>query len=347
MIQNPISAHRSSLLGRVAFGLLLTTFGIVLALLLIEILFRCLEPLVGATPPTGDRPTVYFVPENAKTLQDFSYEAVKPANTYRIAIVGDSFTFGPYLQFDDTFVKRLERWLNLNVRQPKVEVINYGVPRYSSNHEVAVVQRALDQQADLVILQITLNDPELKPYHPTSLLVDQSTGQVKLQQPLFRWWRSLGFVVTRIENTVLTNEYQDYFFKLFASQRSFDMFKSSIADMKRRCDQKGVPLLAVVFPLFGIEVNAKYPFFPLHQRVRETLDSYQIQSLDLAETYRGIPLERLQVIPGIDRHPNEIGHRLAAESIYSWLAATKILPEEIVAKHLEPRRIGIKFAGSG
>ncbi|MFM1848172.1 MAG: hypothetical protein RL417_1646, partial [Pseudomonadota bacterium] len=131
--------------------------GIAAALIVIEVLFRSLYQ-----PPIrwNDRPRAYFVPENAVVLTDRAYPAKKNPGTVRIAVVGDSFSFAPYMQFDDTFAKRLERWLNLNEKQPKVEVINYGVPRYSTSHEIAVVERALKEEADLIVLQITLNDPE-------------------------------------------------------------------------------------------------------------------------------------------------------------------------------------------
>ncbi len=130
------AANKSGAIRRVLLSCTLSALGIVLALLLIEIIFRLLP--AHSAPQWQDRPLAYFYPEGAQTLQDYNHTAKKPAGALRVAVVGDSFTFGPFMQFDDTFPKRMERWLNLNQNQPKVEVINYGVPRYSTYHEVPV-----------------------------------------------------------------------------------------------------------------------------------------------------------------------------------------------------------------
>jgi hypothetical protein len=57
--------------------------------------------------------------------------------------------------------------------------------------------------------------------------------------------------------------------------------------------------------------------------------------------YKGIPLERLQVIPGVDRHPNEIAHRMAAEKIYLWMEDQKLLPEIAIISEKFATRLGI------
>ena len=316
----------------------LSVGGIIVALLVVEIIFR----LVYRPPLSwNDRPQSYFIPENATVLTDKSYPEKKKPGTIRIAVVGDSFSFAPYMQFDDTFAKRLERWLNLNDHQPPVEVINYGVPRYSTSHEVAVVERAIKAEADLILLQITLNDPEIKPYRPTGLLVDENTGEVKVTNRLFSHWRSLGYVVTRIRNTETHKEYVRYFFKLFEGKKTWRNFHDSLKAIVSRCKDAQVPLVATVFPLFGHPVNADYPFYPLHEKVAGALHGLNVPSLDIAQSYRDIPLERLQVIPIVDRHPNEIGHRIAAEAIMPWLQGLNLLPQAIFPRRVVPERIGI------
>lgn len=84
-------------------------------------------------------------------------------------MVGDSFSFAPQMQYDDSFSKRLERLLNANAtdspKSPRAEVINLGVPGHSTVHEVRTVEEALKLSPDLVLLQITLNDAELRPFN--------------------------------------------------------------------------------------------------------------------------------------------------------------------------------------
>ena len=82
-------------------------------------------------------------------------------------------------------------------------------------------------------------------------------------------------------------------------------------------------------------------FHPLHEKVAELLTLLQVPHLDLFNDFKYIPLERITVIPGVDRHPNEIAHRIAAESIIKWLGSIKILPESVIPKKIKNERIGI------
>ncbi len=59
----------------------------------------------------------------------------------------------------------------------------------------------------------------------------------------------------------------------------------------------------------------------MHDRLHEALANEQVRFLDLLNDYRGRDPFRLQVIPFVDSHPNEIAHRLAAESIFEYLLA--------------------------
>ena len=319
---------------------LLPLIGIALSLLAVELVFR-LALSKGGPPKWDDRPKPYFVPEDAKTFQDYPYQAKKPEGVFRIAVIGDSFTFAPYMQFDDAFPKRIERYLNLNRTQTKVEVINYGVPRYSTSHEIKTTRQALEEGADLVILQITLNDPEIKLDWPTGLQLDTQSGEVKLAHPIYRYWKSLAYVRTRIENTRSHREYRDYFYRLFDKKENWASFSDSMRNLVNACKERNVPILAAVFPLFGYPVDDQYPFFPIHERIVKLLGSLQVIHTDLTESYRNIPLDRLQVLPGVDRHPNEIAHRIAAEQILAFLKDKNLLPAGVFPAKTVDLRVGL------
>jgi lysophospholipase L1-like esterase len=319
----------------------LVLFGLLLAIVAVEGVVRIFDFDVPKELPWQDRPSTYFIPEGALTMQDFPHSTTKPKGTIRIAVVGDSFSFAPYMQFDDTFAKRLERWFNLNQHQPRVEVINYGVPRYSTSHEIAVVEQAIKEGADLVLLQITLNDPEIKPYRPTGLIESDRFGRPAPKGFIVDHWRTLKFILTRLANAKSTNDYRDYFFKLFEDQDTYSNFKNSLTKIRDLTKESKTPIRAVVFPLFGFPNDERYPFHPIHQKVANLLLELEISELDLFDTFKNIPLDRMVVLPGKDRHPNEIAHRLAAESIYLWLKREEVLPPAIFAKKSSPERTSI------
>ena len=76
--------------------------------------------------------------------------------TNRIAIVGDSVTFGEGIpNTADTFVKVMERILNEKQTAVKVRTFNYGVSAYSVKSMAASLRyRMFDIDPDLVVMAI-------------------------------------------------------------------------------------------------------------------------------------------------------------------------------------------------
>jgi len=329
----------------VLVGILLSLIGLLVACVALEVVVRLSHLDKPAMPSWNTRPPFYFRAEGAATLQDYPHEATKPKSTFRIAVIGDSYTFAPYMQFTDTFPKVLERMLNLNKSALKAEVINYGVPAYSTSHEVAVAEQAVKEQADLVILQITLNDAELKPYTPTGIQegMPDRFGALKFgpaMTTITSYWHTLDFVLKRIHNTRTHAAYRDYFIELFDNPRGWKVFTQSLTKIRDTCIERKTPLIAVVLPLFGSTIDENYPFRELHAKIGGLLDQLQITHEDIVDAYQGIPTEVIQVIPGVDRHPNEIGHRIAAEQIYLALEKHQLLPEELKIRERFKTRLG-------
>jgi hypothetical protein len=90
----------------------------------------------------------------------------KPNNTYRIALLGDSFAFGWGLKFEDTFGQVIENNLNrVFSGGPHFEVLNFGVPGYSTFQEVSLLKfKGLDFQPDAVVVFLHENDFDLPFY---------------------------------------------------------------------------------------------------------------------------------------------------------------------------------------
>ncbi|BCA55531.1 hypothetical protein W02_26710 [Nitrospira sp. KM1] len=84
----------------------------------------------------------------------------KQPNEYRIAIVGDSCTFGEGVRNTaDTFAQVLEDELNEPPQALKVKVFNYGASAYSVKEMAATLQyRMLDIEPDLVMMAIVPSD---------------------------------------------------------------------------------------------------------------------------------------------------------------------------------------------
>lgn len=85
---------------------------------------------------------------------------IKRSNEYRIAIVGDSCTFGEGVQrTEDTFAQVLEDTLNQRQQAVTVKVFNFGASAYSVKEMAATLQyRTLAIQPDLVVMAIIPSD---------------------------------------------------------------------------------------------------------------------------------------------------------------------------------------------
>jgi hypothetical protein len=115
------------------------------------------------------------VTTNSCGMRERELPLKKDANTYRIAVIGDSFTFGWGVKEEEAFPRQLERMLNQIIARnapqahrdvsrrkreiASVEVLNFGVPGYSPFQEVATFEeKALLYDPDAVILFFIEND---------------------------------------------------------------------------------------------------------------------------------------------------------------------------------------------
>ncbi|MCB0330024.1 MAG: SGNH/GDSL hydrolase family protein [Bdellovibrionales bacterium] len=318
----------------------LTLFGIFLALGSLEVVYRSFPELFKGKPAWSDRPAFYYTPPKFHQLQDYRYEREKPKGTFRICILGDSFTFGPNLQFDDTYPKRLERMLSANKKRFPVEVHNHGHPGYSTFDELKMMKRTISERPDVILVGMTLNDLQRAHFEEHDA-AKRSMGPFKpseFQKQLFQYWTSAGVVAKRWHNSSTHSAYSNYFFELFNDDDNWALFRGAIGQMKELADSNGIKFGVVLFPLFGLPLDESYPFLPIHRKVNKFFDQIEVNRFDLLKQFRFIPIDRLQTAPGLDSHPNEIGHRIAAEAIYRWLAREEMIPQQLQVAHRFRRR---------
>lgn len=121
-------------------------------------------------PQSGDQrslpPWLSYAPRytiNADALNDrFDYTPTKPDDVYRIVTLGDSFTYGVFVNTSDNWTELLEDTLNKNFVCPpykKFEVINLGYLAYDDKYEVERFKRRGEKyHPDLVIWFLMDND---------------------------------------------------------------------------------------------------------------------------------------------------------------------------------------------
>lgn len=96
-------------------------------------------------------------------LRDREYSLDKPAGTFRIAMVGDSVTFGYRCPRAQTHPKFLERFLRAlrTPDAPKFEVMNFGVTGYNAREIGETLRSRVPPFCpDLVVWTYVANDPQ-------------------------------------------------------------------------------------------------------------------------------------------------------------------------------------------
>lgn len=98
--------------------------------------------------------TPIYTLNNDGLNERFDYPYEKPPGTFRILTLGDSFTFGEYVNTADNFSERLEDLLNSQscAKSTHFEVINLGVSGYDISYMVERFRkRGVPYRPDLVI----------------------------------------------------------------------------------------------------------------------------------------------------------------------------------------------------
>ncbi len=198
--------------------LLLVLFGVIFGLLMTEVFLR----VAGYSAPLFYTPDYFrgvalrpnaegayqregrnYVHINSAGLRDREHSTAKPANTIRIALLGDSYCEALQVPMEQTFWWLLQQKLEScdRLAGQHVEIINFGVSGYGAGQELITLQQKVWQYSpDIVMLLVTTNNDisdnmrSLKKtdeipyfyYHGDELVVDNSFRD----SPAFRWHSS-------------------------------------------------------------------------------------------------------------------------------------------------------------
>jgi hypothetical protein len=122
-----------------------------------------------------------YVRINSDGLRDREHNKIKPPNTLRVAVLGDSYAEALQVPFESSFCAVLERKLRECQASAgrDVEVINFGVSGYGTAQELITLREHVWQYSpDIVLLAITTNND-----------ISDNVGELKRvdQIPFFVW----------------------------------------------------------------------------------------------------------------------------------------------------------------
>ncbi len=263
-------------------------------------------------------------PTNARGYRDDEHPLAKPPATRRVVALGDSFTWGVGVEFEDAWPQRLERALTRR-RSERWEVVSLAKPGMNTVEEAEqLATEGFAYEPDLVVLGYCLNDSEddtaaetrrardwealreARQAHP-GLLADHSALYRMVSRRL--WATREGHRRVAAYHSQYAPDYAGW----MAAQGALRRMAALSQDRK-------VPLVVMVFPLFGNPLDRRYPFADIHADVGMAVaQAGWAHPLDLLPAYRGLDWRLLVVDGENDEHPNEIAHRIATNVLVSTL----------------------------
>ncbi len=107
---------------------------------------------------------------NSDGFRDVAFARDKPAGTYRVMCLGDSWTFGANVGQDETYPRRLHQLLRAAFPDRPIEVWNLGVLGYSSFQGYELLRTwAIDRSPDAVVIAFAMNDGQIDGYRDRDL----------------------------------------------------------------------------------------------------------------------------------------------------------------------------------
>lgn len=241
------------------------------------------------------------VTTNSCGMRDVERKFYKDPNTFRIALLGDSFVFGWGVKQNESFAKVLEDTLNkISQGKPKFEVLNFGVPGYSTFQEVAKFKElGVDFDPDAVLVFFIENDFGLPfyvrdIYNPGSILSAVSFARLT--------WQAID---PKLEQQKL-------------QMTGYDPNRA-LLELSELCKSKGIPLYLTINP----KKNSK----SLKSQLWVLRHNPYIQYIDMRESFKKLiantKIPEADLTLSFDPHPSPLRHKIygtiLAASFLKWI----------------------------
>jgi hypothetical protein len=269
-------------------------------------------------------------PINSLGYRDEEHTRTRPPGVRRVVCLGDSFTWGVNVLYDDTWPRRLERGL-ARERGEDWEAIILAEPGLNAVQLTSLLDvRGFAFEPDVVVVAWVLNDAEdldSAEARRAEDWVEESRREPSALESVLDHSALLRLVRTRWRATAQNRERIRNFRSLYADDYAgWAAARKALRTMGGLCRAQGVPLVVAIFPLFGNPLDERYPFEEEHAKVAQAAAEAGAKVVDLLPWYRGLRWELLVVDGPRDEHPNEIAHRIAAQTLVK--AVDEVVPRE-------------------
>lgn len=297
-------------------------------------------------------------------LRDYEY-GEKKENTFRILVLGDSFTFGAGVEMEDTYPKQLEKNLRLKNKDKRYEVINAGVIGYGTDAEFYYLEEwGFKLKPDLVIVGFyiqndiedvmigALNEYTVKDGYLFDLY--KHNKREKKKNFLKKHSRAYEFIMDRVDNLLTKIGVKKnspgnlelpldmkFYLKKYPPEleKAMDKTKGFLKGIDSLAKQLGGKTLICLIPdknqiwegfwikeLRRYKENlAEYSMTRINDELANFAKENKISLFDLLSSQQEYEKEVDIFLPQ-DPHWNKEGHKFVAETIYEFLVSKQIIP---------------------
>ena len=275
---------------------------------------------------------------NAAGLRDDEEVAAKGPSEKRVLVIGDSVTFANGVATAQSYSAVLEKLLTR--RGSPARVLNAGVQGYDVHQEAAFLSdRGWALEPDVVVVGFFENDVVLRSHVDLYLSSLEEDGEFAsgglralipdeivyaLKRP--RLVVYIGSLLRELRWRFFPPEGDYHAEAIFFdrpspnSERAWQQVGESLATMKREADSCSVELLLTIFPHHGQMLEGAL-VHTYQGRIQEIANHLGVATIDLLEVYRNSAARNASPFIPYDGHPNEVGHRIAAETLVEPVAA--------------------------
>ena len=257
--------------------------------------------------------SIVYYSHNSLGLRDKEHNITKPDNTFRIIILGDSFTYGYLLNLSDSYPYILSRLLNENPpTNLSFEVFNFGIPGYGTEQEVALLEEyGLRYKPDIVVLQVLHNDiVTASDFRKCSLKLSKKL--VRVEQDLLQ-----RVLLSYAKNLMLWSCSHSLALKHFENHMKIVL--RNIDYLAQLGENSNFTVIIFVYHTGGIvspsdKEDEPYKFYTL---VKKQAMKNNLIYIDMIPSLSEIPLKDRVINADLEEyHPSAKSNRLVAEKLY-------------------------------
>jgi hypothetical protein len=247
---------------------------------------------------------------NSLGMRDREYQKAKPANTYRIVLLGASNDMGTGVKDNQTYENLVEDTLNSRVpdaRYSRYEILNLSVAADTILQRVLrLEEEGFEFQPDAAILSVTAVDEQIIASHIRQALIRGVEPPPDYREVVRSVVRRAG-VDGKMPGVMIERRLQPYFTELCSW--SFQRFA-------QQCAQQGVRPIVIYRPapadFTGTESAARNKLLGLARAAG-------VEVVDLSSAFDSVADRSSLILAKWDDHTTALGHRLLADTLYDGL----------------------------